>query len=220
MAYQQNLHFRQVFKVIEMMGYEWAKDLEHVAFGMVSLEEGGSMSTRKGKVVFLEDVLNRCVEKSLEIISEKAPVSRTKKNRRDGGHRRGDILCACQQQDKGHCVQLRQGAQLDGETGPYIQYTCVRANSAIEKAGYVPHHSSIGFEGLCDIECELVSLLFKFKDVLRDVMTKNEPSLLSRLLVDIAQCFNKFYFECKILADEPGVRDRRVGNNRRHLQGA
>jgi len=210
-AYQQNLHFRQVFKVIEMMGYEWAKDLEHVAFGMVSLEEGGSMSTRKGKVVFLEDVLNRCVEKSLEIISEKSPGLEDKEKIAEMVGTGAVIFSAlANNRIKDIVFSYDRVLNFDGETGPYIQYTCVRANSAIEKAGYVPHHSSIGFEGLCDIECELVSLLFKFKDVLRDVMTKNEPSLLSRLLVDIAQCFNKFYFECKILADEPGVRDRRV----------
>ena len=71
-AYQQNLHFKQWFKVVELMGYDWAKDLEHVAFGMVSLEDG-TLSTRKGKVVFLEDVLNQSIQQTLEVINEKNP---------------------------------------------------------------------------------------------------------------------------------------------------
>lgn len=77
-AYQQNLHFKQLFKVIELMGYDWAKDLEHVAFGMVSLEDTGSLSTRRGNVIFLEDVLDKCAQKALEIITVKNPQSKTK----------------------------------------------------------------------------------------------------------------------------------------------
>ncbi len=210
-AYQQNLHFKQVFKVIELMGYEWAKDLEHVAFGMVSLEEGGSMSTRKGNVVFLEDVLNKCVEKSLEIISEKNPALEDKERIAEMVGTGAVIFSALvNNRIKDIVFSYDRVLNFDGETGPYVQYTCVRANSALEKAGYVPDARVIGFEELSDIEFELVSMLFKFKDVLKDVVAKNEPSLLTRLLVDIAQCFNKFYIECKILADEAGIRDRRL----------
>src|SRR5699024_8803332 len=72
-AYQQNLHFKQFFKVLELMGKDWAKDLVHVAYGMVSLEEG-SMSTRKGRVVYLEDVIEKCIAKAQDIIAEKNPA--------------------------------------------------------------------------------------------------------------------------------------------------
>lgn len=210
-AYQQNLHFKQFFKVIQMMGYEWAKDLEHVAFGMVSLEDGGSMSTRKGNVVFLEDVLNKCVEKSLEIISEKNPGLEHKEEIAEMVGTGAVIFSALvNNRIKDIVFSYDRVLNFDGETGPYVQYTCVRANSVIEKAGGVPGLGSINCEDLGETEFELTSLLFRFKDVLQDVVAKNEPSLLTRLLVDIAQCFNKFYYECKILTEEGGVRDRRV----------
>lgn len=210
-AYQQNLHFKQFFKVIELMGYGWAKDLEHVAFGMVSLEEGGSMSTRKGNVVFLEDVLNKCVEKSLEIIAEKNPELENKEEIAEMVGTGAVIFSALvNNRIKDIVFSYDRVLNFDGETGPYVQYTCVRANSAIEKAGGIPGLQGINCEDLNDTEFELVSLLYKFKDVLKDVAAKNEPSLLTRLLVDIAQCFNKFYYECKILAEEPSVRTRRV----------
>lgn len=210
-AYQQNLHFKQFFKVIELMGCEWAKDLEHVAFGMVSLEDGGSMSTRKGNVVFLEDVLNKCVEKSLEIISEKNPGLDNKEEIAEMVGTGAVIFSAlANNRIKDIVFSFDRVLNFDGETGPYVQYTCVRANSVIEKAGEIPPAHAICCEGLSGIEYELVAMLFKFKDVLKDVVAKNEPSLLTRLLVDIAQCFNKFYYECKILSEEGDVRERRV----------
>lgn len=95
-AYQQNLHFKQLFKVLELMGKEWSKDLVHVAYGMVSLEEG-AMSTRKGNVVYLEDVLDKCIQKAYEIISEKNPSLSDKERSPHGGRGRGHFRRAVQQ---------------------------------------------------------------------------------------------------------------------------
>ena len=210
-AYQQNLHFKQFFKVLELMGYKWSKDLEHVAFGMVSLEDGGAMSTRKGKVVFLEDVLNKCAKKSLEIISAKNPDLENKEQIAEQVGTGAVIFSALiNNRIKDIVFSYDRVLNFDGETGPYIQYTCVRAKSVLEKADKNYKDKDIEFKNLNDIEFELVKLLHRFKVILIDVITKNEPSLLTRHLIEIAKCFNKFYFECKILSETDDIKYRRL----------
>jgi arginyl-tRNA synthetase len=216
-AYQQNLHFRQFFKVIELMGYDWAQKLEHVAFGMVSLEEGGAMSTRKGKVVFLEDVLNRCAEKSLEIISRKNPRLENKEQVAEMVGTGAVVFSALiNNRIKDIAFSYDKVLNFDGETGPYMQYTCVRAKSVLEKAAEqaafdnVQEYEAISCQDLSPLEFETVKLLGRFKDVLKDVINKNEPSLLTRHLIDTAKCFNKFYMECKILTEKEEIKRRRL----------
>lgn len=210
-AYQQNLHFNQFFKVIELMGYPWASDLEHVAFGMVSLEEGGAMSTRKGNLVLLEDVLNRCVEKSYQIISQKNPNLENKKEIAEVVGTGAVVFSALiNNRIKDIVFSYDKVLNFDGETGPYIQYTCVRANSVLEKAQNLDDIKEISYSNLNDIEYELIKLSERYKQILKDVITKNEPSYLTRHLIEIAKCFNKFYFECKILSEEEGIKNRRL----------
>lgn len=214
-AYQQNLHFKQFFKVIGLMGYEWANDLEHVAFGMVSLEDGGAMSTRKGNLVFLEDVIDRCVEKSLEIITEKNPDLENKQQTAEIVGTGAVVFSALiNNRIKDIVFSYDKVLNFDGETGPYMQYTCVRANSVLQKAGIALNNNIEAIEISCkDLNCleyDLVKLLFQFKDILKDVIAKNEPSYLTRLLTDTARCFNKFYFECKILSEDSEIKDRRL----------
>jgi arginyl-tRNA synthetase len=121
-AYQQNLHFRQFFKVIELMGYDWAKDLIHVNFGMVSMEEG-TMSTRAGKVILLKDVLERAIEKTLGIIEEKNPELEDKRGiAQKVGVGAVIFKHAIKQPHKGHHLLVRQGFELRRRDGPYVQY--------------------------------------------------------------------------------------------------
>ena len=133
-AYQQNLHFRQVFKVLELMGKEWAKDLVHVAYGMVSLEDG-AMSTRKGKVVWLEDVLSRCVEKARAVLEEKNPDLENKEKVAElvgvGAVAFGAL---CNNKIKDITFSYDRALNFDGETSVYLQYTCARASSVLAKA--------------------------------------------------------------------------------------
>ena len=134
-AYQQNLHFRQFFKVLELMGKEWAKDLVHVAYGMVSLEDG-SMSTRKGRVVYLEDVIHKCIEKASAVIAEKNPDL---ENREEVAKTVGvgAVIFGALYNNKIKDITFSYDKVLnfEGETSCYVQYTCARAHSVLEKAG-------------------------------------------------------------------------------------
>ncbi len=205
-AYQQNLHFRQFFKVLELMGKEWAKDLVHVAYGMVSLEEG-TMSTRKGNVVFLEDVINRCIEKAYEIISEKNPsLQGEEKQKISTQVGVGAVIFGALYNSKIKDIVFSYDKVLnfDGETSVYVQYTCARAKSVLQKAkeqGAGAEDYKIDFE-LNEAETDLAKSLEKFPDTVKEAAEKYEPSFIARYAVDLSQKFNKFYFDCKILAAE------------------
>ncbi len=198
-AYQQNLHFKQFFKVLEMMGKDWANDLVHVAYGMVSLEEG-VMSTRKGNVVFLEDVIAKCIEKAYTIISDKNPHL---DNKMDVAKKVGvgAVIFGALYNSKIKDIVFSYDKVLnfDGETSVYVQYTCARANSVLQKGG-VPETFEI--PTLCPQEIELVKALATFPDTVKAAAEKYEPSFIARFAVDVSQKFNKFYFDCKILSAE------------------
>ncbi len=204
-AYQQNLHFAQCFKVIELMGYPWAKDLEHVAFGMVSMEEG-TLSTRKGKVVFLEDVLNKAIEKTTEIIKEKSPDLDDKEGvAKMVGVGAVVFSTLLNNRIKDIVFSYDRILNFEGETGPYVQYTHSRCCSLLKKAG-IEDFDSDGCEVLNnDEEFALLKLMAAFPDCVEDACMKNEPSLITRMAVNIAQAYNKFYFEHRILDEAENI---------------
>ena len=208
-AYQQNLHFRQFFKVLELMGKEWAKDLVHVAYGMVSLEDG-AMSTRKGKVVWLEDVISKCVEKAYAVVSEKNPDLENKDEIAEKVGI-GAVIFGALYNNKIKDITFSYDKVLsfEGETSVYVQYTCARAASVLEKAC---DYATVLPEELNpnDEEFEVVKALAVFPETVLDAADKYEPSYIARYAVDLAQKFNKFYFDCKILTAEAGVKDFRL----------
>ncbi len=208
-AYQQNLHFKQVFKVLELMGKEWAKDLYHIAYGMVSLEDG-AMSTRKGKVVWLEDVIERCVEKAFGIISEKNPAL---ENKRDVAEKVGigAVIFGALYNNKIKDITFSYDKVLsfDGETSVYVQYTCARASSVLAKAGDFKQKEHYDVEP-CAQEFELLKALADFPDMIAAAAKAYEPSFVARFAVDTAQKFNKFYIDCKILQAEGELREYRL----------
>ena len=212
-AYQQNLHFKQFFKVLEMMGKDWAKDLVHVAYGMVSLEEG-TMSTRKGNVVFLEDVIKKCIEKAYTIIDDKNP---NLENKEDVAQKVGvgAVIFGALYNNKIKDIVFSYDKVLnfDGETSVYVQYTCARAKSVLFKGGVVENFE---IPELCAQEIELVKAISTLPDVVKGAAEKYEPSMIARFAVDVAQKFNKFYFDCKILAAE----DEKTKNFRLALTNA
>ena len=212
-AYQQNLHFKQFFKVLEMMGKDWAKDLVHVAYGMVSLEEG-TMSTRKGNVVFLEDVINKCIEKAYTIIDQKNP---NLENKEDVAKKVGvgAVIFGALYNNKIKDIVFSYDKVLnfDGETSVYVQYTCARAQSVLQKGG-VPESYEI--PTLDAEEIELVKALATFPETVKAAAEKYEPSFVARFAVDVAQKYNKFYFDCKILT----AQDEKTKNFRLALTNA
>ncbi|MBQ9115078.1 MAG: arginine--tRNA ligase [Clostridia bacterium] len=214
-AYQQNLHFKQVFKVIELMGKDWHKDLVHVPFGMVSLEDG-TMSTRKGKVVWLKDVLDKAVEKSYAIMSEK---NANLKNKEEVAEKVGVgaviFFALSNNRIKDITFSYDKVLTFDGETGPYVQYTNARARSILRKAGALQDELNKPFtseelEGLSGKEGEeLISLISRFRATVSDAVAKYEPSIVTRYVIDIAKSFNRYYLNNRILnAEEKYVRAR------------
>ena len=206
-AYQQNLHFKQVFKVIELMGKPWAKDLIHVAYGMVSLESG-SMSTREGKVVLLEDVINKTVEKAYKVIEEKNPALKDKeKVARAVGT--GAVIFGALLNNKIKDIVFSYDRVLsfEGETCPYVQYTITRCFSVLKKAG---EPQAFTVPEMCEAEYAVISELGRFSDVVKSAAEKYEPSFVTRYAVDLAQTFSKFYIDCKIACDDDNLRNFRL----------
>lgn len=211
-AYQQNLHFKQFFKVLELADLDWAKDLVHVAYGMVSLEDG-AMSTRKGNVVLLKDVLDKSVAKALEIITAKNPdLDNREKVAEQVGV--GAVLFSALENSKIKDITFTFDRVLnfDGETAPYLQYTCARCNSIVAKAG-LSQNAKIAIDNRAFDNIEtlrLCKLLRSFPQVIKDAAYKYEPSLLSALLIDIAQAFNRFYIEHRVICDDLSVQNARL----------
>lgn len=215
-AYQQNLHFKQVFKVLELMGKEWAKDLVHVAYGMVSLEDG-AMSTRKGKVVWLEDVINKCVEKAYTIIDEKNPNLENKENTANLVGLGAVIFGALYNNKiKDIVFSYDKVLSFEGETSVYVQYTCARANSVLAKSGDKEVYPQIYTPNAQ--EFEVIKALASFPEMVKDAAEKYEPSYIARYAVDLAQKYNKFYIDCKILTAEGDAKNFRLALTQATLQ--
>lgn len=207
-AYQQNLHFKQLFKVLELMGKEWAKDLVHVAYGMVSLEDG-AMSTRKGKVVWLEDVIDKCVEKAYAVIDEKNSELENKEEIAQTVGLGAVIFGALYNNKiKDIVFSYDKVLSFEGETSVYVQYTCARANSVLVKSGQEVKLPA-GYEPNAQ-EYEVIKALSSFTQTVCDSAEKYEPSIVARYAVDLAQKFNKFYIECKILTAEGQTKEFRL----------
>lgn len=211
-AYQQNLHFKQLFKVLELANLPWAKDMVHVAYGMVSLEDG-AMSTRKGNVVLLRDVINKAVAKSLETIVAKNPdLENKEKVAEQVGV--GAVLFSALENSKIKDITFTFDRVLnfDGETAPYLQYTTARCNSIIEKAGMsrlakIAHNP----RALDNVETlRLCKLIASFPQAVKDAADKYEPSIISGLLIDIAQAFNRFYIAHRVLSDNLSEQNARL----------
>jgi len=208
-ATQQNLHFQQLFKILELMGYDWANQCVHVPFGMVRLEEG-TMSTRHGRVVFLEDVLNGAIEKTREIIEEKNPnIENLEEITSQVGIGAVVFNELSNNRIKDYTFKWDQILNFDGETGPYVQYTHARCASLLRKAGEdivakAQDHKNVDFALLAksDSAYELTKLIYAFPGVVEQAGEKYEPSIITRHIIDIAQCFNKFYHDEHIIVDD------------------
>lgn len=209
-ATQQNLHFQQLFAILKLMGYDFYDDCKHVPFGMVSLKDQ-TLSTRKGQVVFLEDVLNKAIDKTKEIME----------NRDSKIENVGEVaeivgIGAVKFQElynnriKDYVFDWDEVLNFDGETGPYVQYTYARAKSVLRKADF-KENTEISFDNITsDEEFALVKALGNFKDVVAKAAEKYEPSLITRHLTEIAKNFNKFYNACQINVEDEKIKEERL----------
>lgn len=212
-AYEQNLHFKQIFEVAKYLDIseKCLKGLEHVAYGMVRLTTG-KMSTREGTVIKVNELLQEAIDRVEKVIEEKNPDM---DNRKEEAEKIGigavifNNLCSTIIKDQ--IFDWDIALNFNGETGPYIQYVYVRTKSVLEKAGYVPNIDEVNFELLQDKESQkVISTLYNFENVLMSVVEKNEPSLLARYLIELSQSYSNFYNENKIIDDNKDVQNARV----------
>ena len=210
---EQQLHFKQVFKVFELMGYgKYAEKCVHVPFGLVVDKDGEKIGSRKGNSVFLEDILNEAIDKVKDIINEKNPELENKDEvaRKVGV---GAIIFndLSNSRIKDEIFDWDMLLNFQGETGPYIQYIYVRTKSLLSKATYIPSFEEVDYALLNEKEAiETLKLIYNFNETIKNAADKNEPSILARYLIDLSQSFSAFYNEHKIIGEEKKVQDARL----------
>ena len=209
-AYQQNLHFRQVFKTLELMGYDWAKDCVHVNFGMISMQDM-TFSTRKGNAIYLEDVLMKAIEKTKAIMQEKSPdladMDEVARQVGVGAVVWGPLYSS---RIKDFTFSWEKALNFEGETAPYAQYTHARCCSVLRKAeGY----DIVKADWSCldnESTANLIKAMKALPAAIENAAEKYEPYLISRNVIEICSAFNKFYFENRIMDEDEGVRSARL----------
>lgn len=213
-AYEQNLHFKQIFAVAKyLVDEKYVKGLKHVSYGMVQLPTG-RMSTRLGNVVKIEDLITETIEKAKEIITTKNP----KLENKDEVAKKVGIAAIIfntlsTTNNKDQIFDWNTALNFQGETGPYIQYTYVRTKSVLEKVGKIPTVSEIDFSTLTDdSSIKVLKSLYAFKETLEMTVEKNEPAILARYLIEVSQNYSNFYNDDKVL-----VEDEKVKNSRAYL---
>jgi len=208
---EQSLHFKQVFAVSKYLGLDekYTNGLEHVSYGMIRLPEG-KMSSRKGNFVKVKDLIDEAISKSKEIIKDRDIENKDLIAKQVGV---GAVIFEdlAESRTKNQVFDLQEALNFNGETGPYIQYMTVRTKSVLEKAGYLPKVEELNFEKITDdSSVKLLKLIDNFNSILLDAMQKNEPSIISRYLIDVSETFSTFYNNNKILCDDKEAQDARL----------
>jgi len=207
----QSLHFEQWFKVIELLGYGWAKSLKHVPFGTVNLG-GEKLSTRKGNVVLLEEIFDEAINKTREIIASKSSELNDKEETaRSIGVGAVIFSDLFSNRIKDVSFSWEEILDFDGETGPYVQYTHARACSVLKKSGI--EDDSIRFNAFnleSSEEYDVARCLYEFPRKLGQALEMLEPSVITRYLVDLARVFNRFYHNHSILSADEQIKDTRL----------
>lgn len=207
---EQKLHFAQVFKVIELMGYEWHQGLVHVPYGLVSLE-GAKLSTRTGNIIYAKDILKEAMKRSEKIIEQKSPTLENKEITAQmvgiGAVIFHDLY---NQRIKNIDFSWDEVLNFDGATGPYVQYTYARAKSVLRKAdGKTGKDINAGLLKT-ETEYQLIKTIALYPDKIREAAIRYEPFILARYVIDLTSAFNKFYQECPVLRAEWELQEIRL----------
>ena len=212
-SYEQILHFNQVFEVAKLLGLDekYTNNLIHVPFGMIQLKSG-KMSTREGNVVKLEDLLKESISRVKEIIEKKNPELEDKEKIAEtigiGAVIFNDLYNS---RMKDEIFDWDEMLNFNGETGPYLQYIYVRTNSILKKAGYIPELKDVDAQELNDEGAiNIIKILYSFEDVIKQAAEKNEPYIIARYLINLAQAFSSYYNDHKIIVDDKKVQNSRL----------
>ena len=212
-SYEQVLHFKQVFEVAKLLGLDekYTNGLEHVSFGMVLLPTG-KMSTREGNMIKLEDLLDEAIQRAKEIIEQKNPNLENKeevaKKVGIGAVIFNDLFG---NRIKDEVFDWNEVLNFNGETGPYCQYITVRCKSVLEKAKYLPEINTVKYEYLKDAEAiNVIKTISNFKETLVRAMQKNEPSILTKYIVELAENYSNFYNNNQIICDDKDLQNSRL----------
>ena len=206
----QSLHFAQWFKVVELMGYDWYDKLAHVPYGTVSIN-GAKLATRTGNVILLKDLFATAIEKVSEIIEEKNPNLPNKEEVSEAVGV-GSIVFYYLYNNRIKDINfiMEDALSFDGNTGPYAQYTYARCCGILEKASNIDVSATAPVI-TCNEEADLLKVLSKFNEAVKDAIKEYEPSVITRYIIDVCTSFNKFYHNCQIVsADDESVRNTRV----------
>lgn len=200
-GHEQSLHFKQLIAVLKKMGYEWAANMVHIPFGMM-LKDGKKMSTRKGKVVLLEEVLNESIAMARHNIEEKNPNLANK----DEVAKQVGVGAVMFHDLKNYRMNdiefsLEEMLRFEGETGPYVQYTYARACSILRKGDWHADSSEHTYKTSWEKEWRVISLLMEFSNAIKRACENFDPSQVAKYVVDLAQAFNKYYAEVKVLEE-------------------
>lgn len=195
---EQSLHFVQLKAVLNKMGYKWSEAIQHIPFGLI-LKDGKKLSTRKGKIILLEEVLKEAIELAEATIEGKNPTLVNKKEVAEAVGV-GAILFSDLKQHRNHDIEfdLKKMLQAEGETGPYVQYTHARACSVIRKVGEI---DELHIGDINNLEWEIIKCLEHFPSVVKRASTEFDPSLIAKYAVELAQTFNSFYGNIQIVKD-------------------
>jgi arginyl-tRNA synthetase len=198
---EQKLHFRQVFKILEKLGYSWSKDLIHVAHGLYLDKDGKKFATRKGKTIFMEDILKEVVEKARKNLIKKEKLSKIELDKRSKAIALSAIYYGDLKNSRENNVvfDLDRFTSFEGDTGPYLLYSYARANSILKMANETPKVK------LVDLKASEVKLLKKidsFPKIVEKSYEKLAPNLIANYSFELSQIFNEFYHSCPVIGSE------------------
>ena len=203
----QSLHFAQWFKVVEMMGYDWADKLVHVPYGTVSID-GAKLATRTGNVILLKDLFKLAIEKVTEHINEKNPGLPDKEKTAEAVGV-GAVVFHYLYNNRGRDINfiMDNALSFEGSTGPYAQYTYARTCSILEKADEISGELKI----TADEEADVLKTLSRFPEKVLTALEEYEPSVITRYIIELCTSFNRFYHNCPIMtAEDEAVKGTRL----------
>ncbi len=205
----QSLHFAQWFKVVDLMGYDWADKLVHVPYGTVSIN-GAKLATRTGNVILLRDLFALAIDKVAAIMEEKNPDLADKEKIAEAVGV-GAIVFYYLSNNRIRDINfiMEDALSFDGNTGPYVQYTYARTCSVLAKSE--SYDREVALTMTASEETELLKVISRFEETVRDAIDAYEPSIITRYILDLAGAYNRFYHNCSILgAENEAVRNTRL----------